>query len=153
MSEKKETLKSKVAIYTDGGCDPNPGIGGWAAVLISANHKKEISGGALHTTNNRMELTAAIEALSALKRPCVVDLYTDSQYLVKGMTQWLQNWKLRKWRRGGKEVLNKELWQMLDDLAHLHDVRWHWLRGHSGHAYNERCDALANEEIHRQRNG
>lgn len=148
MNARNNTAKlPKVTIYTDGGCEPNPGTGGWGAVLIYKDTVKELSGGALDTTNNRMEMTAAISALSSLKRRCQVDLYSDSNYLVKGMNAWLKNWKRKHWRSNGKQVLNVDLWQQLDALNQAHEIQWHWVRGHAGHAYNERCDALAGAEI------
>jgi len=134
-----------VVIYTDGGCDPNPGTGGWAAILTSGDNERELSGAAANTTNNRMELTAAVEALSALKRPCKVVVVTDSQYLQKGVTEWMAGWKRRGWRRAGGPVKNQDLWQQLDALSAEHDVHWTWVRGHAGHEYNERCDVLATE--------
>jgi len=149
MTEQSSSLP-RVEIYTDGGCDPNPGPGGWGAVLIHPKKTLELSGGAPDTTNNRMELTAAIEALRALKQPCAVDFYTDSQYLQKGITEWLPAWKRRGWRKAnGKPVLNVELWQTLDDLCSRHEIRWHWVRGHAGNAYNERADQLASAAIPR----
>jgi len=142
-----------VTIFTDGACLGNPGPGGWAAVLLWNRHRREISGYEPQTTNNRMELQAAIEALEALKKPCRVDLHTDSQYLQNGMRSWLANWKRNQWRTADrKPVKNAELWQALDGLAQVHHVHWHWVRGHSGHPENERCDELANEAI-RQRRG
>ena len=143
--------KNLVVIYTDGGCEPNPGVGGWGAVLISGEHMKELSGGALETTNNRMEMTAAIEALRALKRSCQVALYTDSQYLKNGITQWLPAWKRNNWKRKGGPVKNQDLWQTLDALVQKHTVSWHWVKGHAGHDYNERCDALASAAILQQK--
>ncbi len=143
--------KNSVVIYTDGGCEPNPGVGGWGAVLISGEHMKELSGGALETTNNRMEMTAAIEALRALKRSCQVTLYTDSQYLKNGITQWLPAWKRNNWKRKGGPVKNQDLWQTLDALVQKHTVSWHWVKGHAGHDYNERCDALASAAILQQK--
>jgi ribonuclease HI len=138
--------RSRVEIYTDGGCDPNPGPGGWGAVLRSGRHVTELSGYERRTTNNRMELTAAIEALSALQRPCEVDLYTDSQYLRRGMTEWIPAWVRRDWRRAnGSPVENVDLWKALLALTARHTVRWHWVRGHRGHRWNERADALATE--------
>lgn len=143
---------ASVTIYTDGACVGNPGPGGWAAVLLWNGHRREISGYEPQTTNNRMELQAAIEALGALKKPCVVDLYTDSQYLQNGMRSWLANWKRNQWRTADRRpVKNAELWQALDGLAQTHRVHWHWVRGHSGHPENERCDELANQAIHRRR--
>lgn len=140
-----------VEIYTDGGCDPNPGTGGWGAVLIYDDSEKELSGGAPDSTNNRMEMTAAIEALRALKRPCTVRLHTDSQYLKKGITEWMKNWKRNGWRTRSGPVKNQDLWKELDALVNKHTVEWHWLRGHAGDFYNERCDELASEAIRAQR--
>ena len=130
-------------IYTDGACDPNPGTGGWAAVLQYKGNRKEISGAELDTTNNRMELTAAIRALEALKRPCTVMVHTDSEYLKNGITVWIPAWKRRNWSRKGGELKNVDLWQRLDALVQTHKVAWRWVRGHAGNALNERCDALA----------
>ena len=133
-----------VAIYTDGACRGNPGPGGWGAVLLYGEHRREISGAAPETTNNRMELTAAIRALEALTRPTDVDLYTDSTYLKDGITRWLPNWKARGWRTAAKApVKNRDLWEALDRLGQHHDVTWHWVRGHAGNAENERADTLA----------
>lgn len=140
-----------VEIYTDGGCDPNPGTGGWGAVLVYSTTQKELSGGAPESTNNRMEMTAAIEALRSLKRPCKVRLYTDSQYLKKGITEWMRNWKKNGWRTKAGPVKNKDLWETLDQLVNEHTVDWQWLRGHSGHYFNERCDELASDAIRAQR--
>ncbi len=142
------TPAKKVTIHTDGGCDPNPGPGGWAAVIRLGSHVKELSGGAPVTTNNRMELQAAIEALRALKQRVEVDLYTDSTYVRNGITEWLPNWKARGWRTAArKPVQNADLWRELDALASAHPVAWHWVRGHSGNPDNERCDQLAQAEI------
>jgi ribonuclease HI len=139
---------SRVEAYTDGACRGNPGPGGWGAILRFGDHEKELRGGEDETTNNRMELTAAIEALRALRRPCRVDLYTDSQYLRLGITQWMHGWKKNGWRTSGKKpVKNQDLWQALDAAAQRHEVHWHWVKGHSGHPENERADALANEAI------
>ena len=133
-----------VTIYTDGACRGNPGPGGWGAVLLYGGHRREISGRDPRTTNNRMELTAAIRALEALKRPSEVALYTDSTYLKDGITRWLPNWKARGWRTAAKApVKNRDLWEALDALTGRHDVTWHWVRGHAGNAENERADALA----------
>ena len=133
-----------VTIYTDGACRGNPGPGGWGAVLLHGGHRREISGASAQTTNNRMELTAAIQALEALKRPSAVDLYTDSTYVKDGITRWLPNWKARGWRTAAKApVKNRDLWEALDALAGRHDVAWHWVRGHAGNAENERADTLA----------
>lgn len=143
----------RVVIYTDGGCDPNPGVGGWGAVLIYGKHRKELSGGALESTNNRMELTAAIEALASLKRTCQVELHTDSEYVQKGITQWLPAWKRNNWRRKGGAVKNVDLWQRLDEEASRHDMTWKWVRGHTGEEENERCDELAGMEIRERKRG
>ena len=141
----------RVTIYTDGACEGNPGPGGWAAVLIAGSHRREISGAATDTTNNRMELQAALEALRALKDRCEVDLHTDSQYLRNGMEQWLAKWKRNGWRTAGKQpVKNADLWEQLEAEASKHTMRWHWVRGHDGHVENERCDVLANEAIRRR---
>ncbi len=143
-----------VIVYTDGGCDPNPGTGGWGAVLMFGGHYKELSGSAPDTTNNRMEMTAAIEALRALKRPCSVVLHTDSEYLKKGVTEWMPNWKRRNWKRGRNgEVKNEDLWRILDGLIQRHTVEWRWVRGHAGNGYNERCDELAGDAIRKRRSG
>ena len=137
-----------VTIHTDGGCEGNPGPGGWAAVLESGTHKKEISGGQPATTNNRMELQAAIGALAALKQPCEVDFYTDSTYVREGITKWVRSWKTRGWKTAGKKpVKNEDLWRALDAAAAPHHIKWHWLKGHAGHEGNERCDQLAALEI------
>ena len=147
------TSQSKcVTIYTDGGCEPNPGTGGWAAILSCDGKHKELSGGAPNTTNNRMELTAALEALKALKRPCTVLLYTDSEYVKKGITEWLPSWKRRGWKRKTGGIKNLDLWQELDALAQTHDIEWRWVRGHSGDPFNERCDELASQAISGQTN-
>jgi ribonuclease HI len=135
-----------VTIYTDGGCAPNPGPGGWAAILQMGAHEKELKGGEATSTNNRMELTAAIAALEALKWPCVVDLHTDSQYLRDGITRYIRNWKRNGWRTAAKEpVKNDDLWRRLDLAVARHTVRWHWVRGHSGDRHNERADQLVHE--------
>jgi ribonuclease HI len=141
----------RVTIYSDGGCLYNPGPGGWAAILIYGNSRREISGGCPATTNNRMELAAAIEALRALKESCEVELHTDSEYLQRGMRDWLPGWKARGWRRGRKPVKNVDLWKLLDAEASRHVVRWHWVRGHSFQPENERCDALAAAAIEQLR--
>jgi ribonuclease HI len=139
---------SRVEIYTDGACRGNPGVGGWGALLRSGGREREIYGGEPATTNNRMELTAAIRALEALSRRCEVSLYTDSQYVRQGITTWLADWKRRDWRTADrKPVKNQDLWEQLDALAAKHDVEWHWVRGHDGHPENERADALANRGI------
>jgi len=139
--------KTHVEIHTDGACKGNPGPGGWGVILQSGASRKELIGGELETTNNRMELTAVIQALEALKRPCQVDLYLDSEYVRKGITEWIAGWKARGWKTASKQpVKNVDLWQRLDALVHEagHQIRWHWVRGHNGHAGNERADALAN---------
>lgn len=134
-----------VELYTDGACSGNPGPGGWAYVLrhVSTGSEKEASGGERETTNNQMELLAVIRGLEALRRPCRVHLFTDSIYVGKGLTEWLPSWKRRGWKREGKAVKNRELWQRLDELASLHQLRFTHVRGHSGHPENERCDELA----------
>ena len=137
-----------VIVYTDGACKGNPGPGGWGALLIAGEHRKEIYGGESPTTNNRMELTAAIEALAALKRPCRVQLYTDSEYMQRGVNEWLPKWKARQWRTADrKPVKNEDLWRRLDELNQLHRVTWHWVKAHSGVENNERVDRLANEAM------
>ena len=134
-----------VTIYTDGACKGNPGPGGWGAWLSSRGHDKELFGGEALTTNNRMELTAVIEALASLKRSCDVALYTDSEYVRKGISEWIHGWKRRGWKTAdGKPVKNVDLWQRLDALTALHHIDWHWVRGHAGDPGNERADALAN---------
>jgi ribonuclease HI len=137
-----------VEIYTDGACRGNPGPGGWGAILRSGEHQKELKGGELLTTNNRMELTAAIQALAALKRGCEVVLYTDSQYVRKGVLEWMAQWKLRDWRTADKKpVKNVDLWQALELEIARHQIAWHWVKGHAGVPGNERADQLANEAI------
>jgi ribonuclease HI len=138
--------KSLVEIFTDGACRGNPGPGGWGVLLRYQNHEKQLSGGELHTTNNRMELLAAIMALEALKRPCQVRLTTDSQYVQRGITEWLSNWIKRGWKTANKEpVKNIDLWQRLYEATQRHDLEWQWVKGHSGHLENERADELANQ--------
>jgi len=137
-----------VKIYTDGACRGNPGPGGWGALLRYATTEKTISGAERDTTNNRMELMAAIGALTALREACKVDLYTDSQYVQKGISEWLSGWKKRDWKRADrKPVKNVDLWQMLDEQACRHKITWHWVKGHSGHVENEMVDRIANEAI------
>ncbi|MCB1949002.1 MAG: ribonuclease HI [Burkholderiales bacterium] len=137
-----------VDIYTDGACKGNPGVGGWGAVLKYGVHEQEIFGGEKHTTNNRMELLAAIRALESLKRACRVRLYTDSQYVHNGIGQWMQAWKARNWRTANKKpVKNEDLWRTLDRLSQKHDIEWLWVRGHAGHEGNERADMLANRGV------
>ena len=151
MSEQLQTARTVsrlVEIFADGACSGNPGPGGWGALLRSGGVEKELSGFAAETTNNRMELTAAIEALAALKRPCRVHLTTDSEYLKKGMTEWLDGWVRRGWKNSQKQpVANRDLWERLLALASVHQIEWHWVRGHAGHVENERCDALARAAI------
>jgi ribonuclease HI len=137
-----------VEAFTDGACRGNPGPGGWGVVLRAGKHVKELSGGEPATTNNRMELRAAIEALAALKEPCRVDLYTDSVYVRSGITEWLPAWRARGWRTADKKpVKNQDLWETLAALAERHDVSWHWVKGHAGHPENERADELANHGV------
>lgn len=137
-------MTPEVTIYTDGACSGNPGPGGWGAVLIFGEREKDIHGGEPATTNNRMELQAAIEALNALTKPCRVDLHTDSQYVRQGITSWLAGWKRNGWKTSAREpVKNADLWRALDDARSRHEVRWHWVKGHAGHPMNERADALA----------
>nr|WP_150107528.1 ribonuclease HI [Pedosphaera parvula] len=138
----------KVTIHTDGACHGNPGPGGWAAILEFGPHKRELSGGAPATTNNRMELQAAIEALTALKEPCEVDFFTDSEYLRQGVSGWIWNWKRNGWRtKDKKPVKNDELWRLLDTAVARHKISWHWVKGHAGNTGNERCDVLATDAI------
>ncbi|MEP0943626.1 MAG: ribonuclease HI [Rhizobiaceae bacterium] len=133
-----------VSIWTDGACSGNPGPGGWGALLRFGEHEKEMSGGEFETTNNRMELMAAIEALNALSQQCTVELYTDSQYVKGGMTGWIHGWKKNGWKTSAKKpVKNAELWKALDEAVARHTVNWHWVKGHAGHAENERADELA----------
>lgn len=143
-----------VNIYTDGACKGNPGAGGWSAILEYEGREKELFGGEKSTTNNRMELTAAIEGLKALKTPCKVTLYSDSQYLVNAINKgWLESWKQKGWKKSDKsQVLNDDLWKILDDLLSIHEVEFIWVRGHDGHAYNERCDELASGYAERLQN-
>ena len=137
-----------IYIYSDGACKGNPGAGGWGALLISAGHRKEISGGEPNTTNNRMEMTAVIRALESLKRPSTVEVHTDSQYVQKGISEWMAGWKRRNWRTAdGKPVKNQDLWLQLDALSQMHRIEWKWVRGHAGHPENERADALANQGV------
>lgn len=139
----------RVEIFTDGACSGNPGVGGWGAILRYKDIEKELSGGEENTTNNRMELMAVIMALSALKTNCNISLYTDSKYVMNGITEWLANWKRNNWRTANKkqEVKNVDLWQRLDELTQQHEIRWLWVKGHNGHPENERCDALARSEV------
>ncbi len=141
-------MAETVFIFSDGACRGNPGPGGWGVLLRCGGQEKQLYGAEPHTTNNRMELMAAIQGLEALKRPCNVELTTDSNYLRQGMTQWLANWKRKGWRTADrKPVKNADLWQRLDAAARRHHVRWHWVKGHSGHEENDRADALANRAI------
>ncbi len=141
-------MSDEVVIYSDGACKGNPGPGGWGALMQAGGHEKELWGGERATTNNRMELTAVIEALATLKRPCKVAVYTDSEYVKNGITTWIHGWKKRGWLTADKKpVKNVELWQRLEALAGGHQVSWHWVRGHNGHPGNERADALANRGV------
>jgi ribonuclease HI len=145
MTSQAKSLP-RVTIYTDGSCLGNPGPGGWAAVLTSDAREKVLTGAASHTTNNRMELRAALHALQALKRPCLVELHTDSEYLKNGISGWLQQWVRNGWRTVKKQpVKNKDLWMLLMPLIETHEIRWHWVKGHAGHPQNERVDQLARE--------
>jgi ribonuclease HI len=147
-SHGRETAITAVEAWTDGACRGNPGPGGWGVLLRSGTHERELCGGELATTNNRMELTAAIQALSALRRHCRVTLYTDSEYVRRGIDEWLARWKTKGWRTAArKPVKNEDLWRQLDEVARQHDVTWRWVKGHSGHPENERADALANRGL------
>ena len=142
------TENKTVTLYTDGACKGNPGKGGWGVLMRYGSHEKELFGGEAHTTNNRMELTAIIQGLAALKRPCAVVIYTDSQYVKNGMEQWIHGWKKNGWKTAAKQpVKNEDLWRQLDQLAAQHQIQWQWVRGHTGHAENERADALANQGV------
>ncbi|MCI3134677.1 ribonuclease HI [Phenylobacterium aquaticum] len=137
-----------VVVYTDGACSGNPGPGGWGAILIWGGQEKELCGGEAPTTNNRMELMAAIQALEALKRPCKVELHTDSQYVKNGITEWIRGWKARGWKTADKKpVKNDDLWKRLDEARLRHEVAWRWVKGHSGHVMNDRADALARKGL------
>ncbi len=136
-----------VIIYTDGGCEPNPGVGGWAAILIYKGTERELSGGEPDTTNNRMEMMAAISALETLNRPCSIQLVTDSEYVKRGITEWMPGWKTRNWKRKGGPIKNIDLWKRLDEATQRHEISWQWVKGHAGVHYNERCDTLASEAI------
>ena len=143
-----------IIIYTDGACSGNPGPGGWGVILMSGGHRKELKGGEVMTTNNRMELMAAISALQALKQPSIVDLHTDSQYVRNGIMSWINQWKRNGWRTADKKpVKNEDLWKRLDAALGEHRVRWHWVRGHAGHEHNERADELAREGLAAARAG
>ena len=154
MSALESTpMNESVDIYTDGACKGNPGPGGWGALLRYGKHERELFGGEIATTNHRMELTAVIEALRALKRPSQVVVHTDSQYVQKGVTEWLRNWKQRGWKTADrKPVKNEDLWRALDALLATHRISWRWVRGHSGHPENERADALANRGVPQREN-
>ena len=146
MNADKTSKAGRVVIHTDGACSGNPGPGGWGVLLEYGDHEKELCGGEPKTTNNRMELRAAIEALIALKRSCPADLYTDSQYVRQGITGWIHKWKRNGWRTAAKKpVKNADLWMALDEELQRHDVKWHWIKGHAGHDGNERADALARQ--------
>ncbi|WP_295748059.1 ribonuclease HI [Undibacterium sp.] len=138
----------KISIYTDGACKGNPGVGGWGALLIAGEKEKELFGGEKDSTNNRMELMAVIQALTVLKRPCEIILHTDSQYVLKGITEWIQGWKAKGWKTAAKTpVKNVDLWQALDQARNTHKIEWKWVKGHSGHPGNERADQLANRGV------
>ncbi|PRY65549.1 ribonuclease HI [Vreelandella songnenensis] len=154
MSNQAAERLPQVTVYTDGACRGNPGPGGWGVVLSSGQHEKTLKGYEADTTNNRMELMAAIMALRTLNKPCEIALWTDSQYVRQGITQWIHNWVKRGWKTAARQpVKNAELWKALHEETHRHKVAWHWVKGHSGHPGNERADALANEAIdeHQQR--
>ncbi len=137
----------RVTIYTDGACEPNPGSGGWAALLQFGKHEKKLSGAELHTTNNRMELTAAAQALRALIEPCRVEFYTDSEYLRRGITEWLPDWRRRGWKRKSGKLANIDLWQALEASLQEHEITWHWVRGHAGNQYNQQVDRMARKAM------
>ena len=141
--------RPKVKIYTDGSCEPNPGAGGWAALLIYPDKEIPLSGAQAETTNNRMELTAAVEGLRALPERTQVEMFTDSEYLKKGITEWMPNWRARNWKRKGGKLANVDLWKALDQALGQHNVRWHWVKAHAGNAYNNRADRLAREAMKR----
>ena len=143
-SELSQRGLPRVSMWTDGACSGNPGPGGWGAILRFGSHEKELSGGEKDTTNNRMEMMAVIKAVAVLKRPCALHIFTDSTYVLKGMTEWIGGWRSRNWKTAsGKPVKNVDLWQALDSALSVHDVEWTWVKGHAGHAENERADALA----------
>ena len=141
------TQRPKVTIYTDGACSGNPGPGGWAALLLYKSREKELKGSETNTTNNRMELTAAVRALEALTKPYQIDFYTDSEYLRRGITEWLEGWKARNWKRKKGQLKNVDLWKALDAAIRTHEISWHWVRGHAGNRFNERVDRLARQAI------
>ena len=141
------TQRPKVTIYTDGACSGNPGPGGWAALLLYKNREKELKGSETDTTSNRMELTAAVKALEALNKPCQVAFFTDSEYLKRGVTEWLPGWKARNWKRKKGQLKNVDLWKALDTALQNHEINWHWVRGHAGDRFNERVDRLARRAI------
>lgn len=144
-------MKKHVIIYTDGACRGNPGPGGWGVLLRCGEHEKTISGYEAHTTNNRMELMAAIQALALLRTPCIIELHTDSRYLQKGITEWLPQWKKRHWKTAANQpVKNADLWEKLEHETHRHTIQWHWVKAHNGHPDNDRVDALANHAIDTQ---
>lgn len=143
-------MTKTVRLYTDGACSGNPGPGGWGVLMLWNGHEKEMSGGEAETTNNRMELTAVIEGLKALNRECVVEVYTDSKYVMQGITEWMAGWKAKGWKTAAKKpVKNQDLWMALDEQVQSHDVKFHWVKGHSGHPENERADSLATSAIFR----
>lgn len=148
-----DSVKTTVLIFTDGSCEPNPGPGGWAALLQSSGHEKTLTGSEADTTNNRMELTAALRAIETLNRPCHVILHTDSEYLKRGITEWLPGWRRRGWKRKGGALKNIELWQALDRVMQTHEIEWRWVRGHAGHLENERVDRLARQAMRTQSGG
>lgn len=148
----KKAKKPFIEIYADGACSGNPGMGGFGAILRSGDKEKELSGCEMHTTNNRMELLGVITAIEALKKPCSVKITTDSKYIVKGMTEWIDGWTKNNWKNSQKkDVLNRDLWERLLKASKPHDTEWIWIKGHNGHAENERCDELAREEIKKGR--
>lgn len=147
MREAKNT--PIIQIYTDGACSPNPGPGGWAAILVTGSHEKVLSGGERFTTNNRMELIAALQSLLALNKPCIVEIVTDSEYLRRGITEWLPGWKKRNWQRKSGSLANIDLWKALDAVLSKHSITWKWVKGHAGHKYNQRADELARQAIPR----
>lgn len=144
---------SRVQIYTDGSCEPNPGPGGWAALLRYGGEEKILSGNHADTTNNRMELTAAVEALNQLKRKSEIDFYTDSEYLRRGVTEWLEGWRARQWKRKSGKLMNVDLWQALDAAIQRHEIDWHWVRAHNGNRDNQRVDHLARQAMRRGTRG